>query len=181
MTNRHTLRGCLLAMMTVLGISAAHGADVQIGEPAPPFALKDQTGKVRQLADYAGKWLVVYFYPKDDTPGCTKEACHFRDDIVKLRELGVQVLGISLDSSESHDSFAAKFKLPFPLLADDGGAVAKAYDAYWSFLFIHVARRHTFIIDPAGRIAKIYRKVDPDTHSAQVITDIKALQKLQGS
>ena len=181
MTPRRTLRSCTLAFLAMFGWSTAHADTLEAGQAAPPFALKDQSGKVHQLSDYSGKWLVVYFYPKDDTPGCTKEACHFRDDIAKLHELGVQVLGISLDSTASHDRFATKFKLPFPLLADDGGAVAKLYDSYWSFLFIHVARRHTFIIDPAGRIAKIYRKVDPDTHSAEVIADIKTLrQRRQG-
>jgi peroxiredoxin Q/BCP len=177
MTKRCTMQSCLLTLLAMLGISAAQGDELQAGQPAPPFALKDQAGNTHRLSDYAGKWLVVYFYPKDDTPGCTKEACHFRDDIATLHDLGVQLLGISLDSTESHEQFAAKFKLPFPLLADDGGAVAKRYDAYWSFLFIHVARRHTFIIDPSGHIAKIYREVDPDTHSAQVIADIKQLQQ----
>lgn len=179
MNTRNKWRACLLSLLTAVGVSAAHAEALQIGQPAPPFALKDQSGKVLQLADLAGKWLVLYFYPKDDTPGCTKEACHFRDDIAQLHALGVRVVGISLDSTESHDRFAAKFKLPFPLLSDSGGAVAKAYNAYWSFLFIHVARRHTFIIDPAGRIAKIYRNVDPDNHSAEVIADIKALQQAQ--
>ena len=177
MTVLRTSRSRALAFLAVLGWTAAHADTLEVGQTAPPFALKDQSGKLHRLSDYAGKWLVVYFYPKDDTPGCTKEACHFRDDMAQLHALGVQVLGVSLDSAESHGRFAAKFKLPFPLLADDGGAVAKRYDAYWSFLFIHVARRHTFIIDPAGRIAKIYRKVDPDTHSAEVIADIKALQQ----
>lgn len=177
MTTRRTIRGCLLTLLAMVGFSSAHADDLQPGQVAPLFALKDQAGKTHRLADYAGKWLVVYFYPKDDSPGCTKEACHFRDDIVHLRALGVQILGISLDSAESHDHFAEKFSLPFPLLSDEGGNIAKIYDAYWSLGFIHVARRHTFIIDPAGHIAKIYRKVDPDTHSAEVIADLKVLQK----
>ena len=177
MTSRRILPNCLLTLLTLVGCLSAYTDSLAIGQEAPPFALKDQSGKIHQLSDYASKWLVVYFYPKDDTPGCTKEACHFRDDIVQLHALDVQVIGISLDSTESHKRFAAKFSLPFPLLADDGGAIAKAYNAYWSFLFIHVARRHTFIIDPTGHIAKIYRKVDPDTHSADVIADIKSLQE----
>lgn len=181
MTSRRTLPSCLLAWLTLFGCSSAYADSPAVGQAAPPFALKDQSGTVHRLADYAGKWLVVYFYPKDDSPGCTKEACHFRDDIAQLHALGVQIVGISLDSTESHDRFAAKFSLPFPLLADDGGTIAKSYDAYWSLGFIHVARRHTFIIDPAGRIAKIYRKVDPNTHSAEVIADIKALQQHHGS
>lgn len=179
MTSRRTFPTCIVALLALFGYSSAHAESLAVGQPAPPFALKDQNGRIHQLSDYAGKWLVVYFYPKDDTPGCTKEACHFRDDIAQLRALGAQIVGISLDSTSSHDQFANKFSLPFPLLADDGGAIAKRYDAYWSLLFIHVARRHTFIIDPAGRIAKIYRKVDPDTHSAEVIADIKALQQQQ--
>ena len=180
MRSRPTLP-TLFGLLTLLGCSGTDANSLMVGQPAPPFALHDQNGKLRRLSDYAGKWLVVYFYPKDNTPGCTKEACHFRDDIAKLRDLGVQLVGISLDSTASHDRFAQKFKLPFPLLADDGGGVAKRYDAYWSLAFIHFARRHTFIIDPAGQIAKIYRNVDPDTHSAQVIADIKALQQGAGS
>lgn len=177
MTSRRPFAGGLLAILSLFGHTDAQGAPLTVGQPAPPFALPDQNNRIHELADYAGKWLVVYFYPKDDTPGCTKEACHFRDDISQLRALGVQVVGISLDSSESHHRFAQKFNLPFPLLADDGGTVAKRYHSYWSFLFIHVARRRTFIIDPLGRIAKIYREVDPATHSAAVIADIKALQQ----
>jgi len=167
--------------MALLGTSAAQADELQAGQPAPPFALKDQAGTIHRLSDYAGQWLVVYFYPKDDTPGCTREACRFRDDISQLHALGVQLLGISLDSSESHGRFAAKFKLPFPLLADDGGNVARRYDAYRSLLFLRLARRHTFIIDPTGHIARIYRKVDPDTHSAEVIADIKQLRQRHDS
>jgi peroxiredoxin Q/BCP len=177
MPSRRPFTGGLLASLSRLGHADARGDPPAVGQPAPPFALPDQNGRIHQLTDYAGKWLVVYFYPKDDTPGCTKEACRFRDDIAQLRALGVQLVGISLDSSESHDRFAKKFNLPFPLLADDGGTVAKRYDSYWSFLFIHVARRHTFIIDPLGRIAKIYRKVDSATHSAVVIANITELQQ----
>ena len=177
MTTHRTLPSCLIALLTLAGCASPHADSPRVDQAAPPFALKDQNGKLHSLSDYTGKWLVVYFYPKDDTPGCTKEACHFRDDIAQLHALGVQVVGISLDSTESHKRFTKKFNLPFPLLADDGGTIAKRYDAYWSLFFIHVARRHTFIIDPAGRIAKIYRKVDPDTHSAEVITDIKTLQQ----
>ncbi|MEJ2554161.1 MAG: peroxiredoxin [Gammaproteobacteria bacterium] len=180
MTSRRTLP-TLFGLLALLGCSGTDANSLMVGQPAPPFTLHDQDGKLRRLSDYAGKWLVVYFYPKDDTPGCTKEACHFRDDMAKLHALGVQLVGISLDSSASHDQFARKFRLPFPLLADDGGTVARRYDAYWSFAFIRFARRHTFIIDPAGHIAKIYRNVDPDTHSAQVITDIKTLQQRSGA
>ncbi len=172
-----TLRRCLLTLLTMLGLSAAQANELQTGQVAPPFALKDQTGKVHQLADYAGKWLVVYFYPKDDSPGCTKEACHFRDDIAQLRTLDIQLLGISLDSAESHERFAKKFNLPFPLLADEDGKTSKQYNTYWSLGPLRFARRHSFIIDPTGRIAKIYREVDADNHSAEIIQDLKTLQK----
>ena len=171
----------LFGLLALLGCSATDANSPAIGQPAPPFALHDQNGKLRRLTDYAGKWLVVYFYPKDDTPGCTKEACRFRDDIARFHALGVQLVGISLDSTKSHGRFAEKFSLPFPLLADEDGAVAKRYGTYWSLAFIRFARRHTFIIDPAGRVAKIYREVDPDSHSAAVIADIKELQQRQGS
>jgi peroxiredoxin Q/BCP len=173
---RLILVGLLLGLVIMFGTSSPRADPLQTGQPAPPFALPDQDGHVHRLTDYAGQWLVVYFYPKDDTPGCTKEACHFRDDIAALHTLGAQVLGISLDDSDSHRRFAAKFKLPFPLLADAGGAVAKRYGSYWSLLFIHFAKRHTFIIDPAGKIAAIYRDVDVDNHSARVLADLRRLQ-----
>ena len=154
---------------------------LQVGQVAPAFALKDQDGNIHRLADYAGQWLVVYFYPRDDTPVCTREACRFRDHMARFRDLGVQVLGISLNDAESHRRFATKFKLPFPLLADDGGDVARTYHAYRSFLCIRMAHRHSFIIDPRGHIAAIYRKVDSDTHSAELIADIRHLQQRQGA
>lgn len=147
------------------------------GDVAPNFSLSDQNGKQHQLTQYRGRWMVLYFYPKNNTPGCTTEACKFRDDYFKLDKLGADVLGISVDSQESHAAFAKKYGLPFPLLADTGGAVASKYGSYFSFGPLKFARRHTFIIDPHGNIAKIYRKVTPETHSAQVIGDIVALQK----
>lgn len=148
------------------------------GMPAPEFELLDQYGERQSLAAHRGKWIVLYFYPKNDTPGCTKEACSFRDDIFALRALGVQVLGVSLDSPESHARFAEKHGLPFPLLADEDASVARAYDALFSLGFVKWAKRHTFIIDPQGKLAKIYRDVEPATHSDQVIADVKALQGL---
>jgi peroxiredoxin Q/BCP len=129
------------------------------------------------LSDYLGRWVVLYFYPKDDTPGCTEEACRFRDDIVQLNEMGAQVLGASLDSQKKHAEFAQKYSLQFPLLADVDGGVAASYGSLRNLAIMKLAHRHTFIIDPAGRIAKIYRKVSPKTHSAQVIADLKELQR----
>jgi peroxiredoxin Q/BCP len=150
---------------------------LKTGDVAPIFSLSDQNGKQHQLTQYRGRWMVLYFYPKNNTPGCTTEACKFRDDYFKLDKLGADVLGISVDNQESHAAFAKKYGLPFPLLADTGGAVASKYGSYFSFGPLKFARRHTFIINPHGNIAKIYRKVTPENHSLQVIRDIGLLQK----
>jgi peroxiredoxin Q/BCP len=171
---RPTLSLLLTPVLPML-FSAAHAADLSAGDPAPGFALVDQDGETRRLADYRGRWVVLYFYPKDDTPGCTSEACAFRDDILELRAMDVAVLGVSLDDAHSHARFAEKHGLPFPLLADTRGETARAYGSLWGVGPIKLAKRHTFVVDPEGRIAKVYRKVDPKTHSARVIGDLKAL------
>ena len=176
MTVRHGVRKYLLGLCAVLGLSTAGAAELQEGQSAPAFSLIDQNGKTQSLADYQGRWVVLYFYPKDDTPGCTKEACSFRDDIAHIKARGAQILGVSLDSAESHARFAEKHGLPFPLLADSDAAVTKSYGVYGTLGPLRFARRQTFIIDPTGHIVKIYRKVDPDSHSAGVIADLKALQ-----
>jgi peroxiredoxin Q/BCP len=124
-----------------------------------------------------GRWVVLYFYPKDDTPGCTTEACNFRDDLPAMRALNVQILGISLDDTKSHAAFARKYQLPFPLLADTEGKVARAYDTLWSIGPLRIARRHTFVIDPEGHIAKIYRNVNPASHSRELQQALKQMQK----
>jgi peroxiredoxin Q/BCP len=167
-----------LGLVTLGALSFARADDLHPGQPAPAFALPDQQGKVHRLDDYRGQWVVLYFYPKDDTPGCTKEACRLRDDITALRALHVQVIGVSLDSTDSHARFARKHALPFPLLSDAEGKTADAYGALWSLGPIRFARRHTFVIDPQGRVAKIYRQVEPDRHSAQLVTDVRSLQAL---
>jgi peroxiredoxin Q/BCP len=172
----HPIRHALGALLAALGISQASATELSAGQPAPDFTLPDQSGQTQRLADYRGRWVVLYFYPKDDTPGCTREACNFRDDISGLRALGAQVLGVSVDSSASHAAFAKKFSLPFPLLADEGGAVARAYGSLWSLGPVKFAKRHTFILDPEGRIAQIYREVDPDTHARDVRAALQALQ-----
>ena len=154
----------------------AVGAGLEPGQPAPGFAMQDQYMKTHSLEQYLGRWVVMYFYPKDDTPGCTTEACNFRDDIFKLRAMNAEVLGISLDSTESHARFAEKYGLPFPLLSDAAGEVAQQYGCLTQWRGQAIAARHTFIIDPDGNIAKIYREVDPDTHSARVLADLASLQ-----
>ena len=148
-----------------------------IGQPAPDFNLQDAQGKPHKLADYAGKWLVLYFYPKDDTPGCTKEACHFRDDLFELEKLDAKVVGISVDDTDSHAKFAEKYKLPFPLLADKDGTVASSYGALTNLVVVKIAKRYTFLIDPKGRIAKTYLSVDTSRHSQEIIDDLKQLKQ----
>jgi peroxiredoxin Q/BCP len=148
-----------------------------VGDQAPDFSLADQQGKLHRLDDYRGQWLVLYFYPKDDTPGCTKEACSLRDEFAAFRNLDVAVLGVSLDDTESHEAFARKYHLPFPLLSDNEGKVAKAYGSLGGFGPIRYAKRHTFIIDPDGRIARVWRKVKPSEHSSQLLEALRALRQ----
>lgn len=148
------------------------------GTVAPLFTLRDQVGQPHQLRDYKGQWVVLYFYPKDDTPGCTKEACSFRDNHAAIREAGAVVIGVSGDSEASHKKFAEKYALPFTLLADDDDhSTARAYGAYgvkrnYGREYQGVIRS-TFIIDPAGRIAKQWMRVKPDEHGEQVLAWLK--------
>ena len=152
-------------------------ADPAVGAAAPAFTLPDQDGKRVSLSDYRGKWVVLYFYPKDGTPGCTTEACEFRDNIFAFREAGAVILGISVDDVDSHKEFATEHRLPFTLLADKQKQVARDYGVLHRMLGVmELARRETFIVDPLGRIAKHYREVDPGSHSKQVLADIKTLQ-----
>ena len=146
------------------------------GQPAPPFKLADQNGKLHTLDDYKGSWVILYFYPKDDTPGCTQEACTFRDDLHKLTALGAKVIGVSVDDSASHAAFASKYHLPFPLLADEGGKVAKSYGALRNLGIVKFAKRYTFLIDPQGKIAKQYLKVDTSRHSEEIVADLTRLK-----
>ncbi len=147
-------------------------------EKAPAFNLHDQNGKQHSLEDFKGKYLVLYFYPKDDTPGCTKEACDFRDQIGSLRELGAEVLGVSADDTSSHEKFAGKYGLNFPLLADDGAVIAKAYGAYGQKnMYGKISEgimRKTFLIDPNGEIIKAWGKVSVEGHVEEVTTALKA-------
>ena len=160
--------------MGIFGSSTA--SELDVGMQAPQFELLDQAKTMHKFNDYLGKWIVLYFYPKDDTPGCTKEACVFRDDIATLNSMGVHVFGLSVDTIESHAEFAKKYSLQFPLLADIGGKVANSYGSLTKLGPLKLAKRHTFIIDPEGKFAKIYRSVKPATHSNEVIAEIKKLQ-----
>ena len=147
---------------------------------APVFALTDQNGKKHQLSDYKGKWVVVYFYPKDQTPGCTTQACELRDNIFAFRDAGAQILGISVDDVESHKGFSEKHGLPFPILADSTKETTKKYGVLKTYLgTMELAKRDTFLIDPQGKIVKHYADVDPKADSTNVLNDIKALSASQ--
>ncbi|MBP9797905.1 thioredoxin-dependent thiol peroxidase [Candidatus Woesebacteria bacterium] len=147
---------------------------------APDFSLQDQDGNVHSLADYAGSWLVIYFYPKDDTPGCTQEACNFRDSYTILLDKNVKVLGISKDSVKSHEKFSKKFTLPFPLLSDPDHSTLEAFGAWGEKKFMgkifNGILRKTYIIDPHGEIVKTYETVKPAEHIQEVLQDIEQLQ-----
>jgi thioredoxin-dependent peroxiredoxin len=172
-----TLVASFAAALIVLAPLAATADDLT-GKPAPEFKLQDQNGKWHTPADHKGQWVVLYFYPKDDTPGCTKQACTFRDDIFKFRAAGAEVLGVSVQDVASHVEFAKKYSLPFPLLADSDKKTATAYGVLTSYPVIgEVAKRDTFLIDPSGKIAKHYPGVKPAENSAEVLRDIEALKK----
>ena len=160
-------------------VRAEAAEPLKVGQPAPDFSLPDQNGKTHKLADFRGKWLALYFYVKDDTPGCTEQACKFRDDIHELTDLGAQVVGVSVDDTASHADFAKKYNLPFPLLADSKGETAARYDSLRGDGSL--AKRNTFLIDPQGRIAKIYLSASTSRNSAEVIEDLKKLKGSTGS
>ena len=156
---------------------AANAADTpKAGDAAPAFTLPDQNGKTHSLADFRNKWLVLYFYPKDDTPGCTEQACTFRDDWHKLTGMGAEVVGVSVDDIGSHFAFAKKFSLPFPLLADTSGEVAARYGSIYGLGPLKFAKRNTFLVDPQGRIAKVYLSANTSQNSREVIDDLQKLK-----
>jgi len=171
------LHGAAAACATLLVATGAFADEPPaVGAAAPEFKLQDQTGKWHSLKDYRGKWVVMYFYPKDNTPGCTTQACALRDNIFAYREIGAVILGVSVDDVASHKKFSDDNKLPFPILADSEKKTATAYGTLTKYLGItELARRDTFIIDPQGRVAKHYVKVDPKSHSELVLTDLKQL------
>jgi peroxiredoxin Q/BCP len=147
------------------------------GASAPDFTLQDDTGQSRSLSDYRGRPLVLYFYPKDDTPGCTKEACNFRDDYSAYQQAGVTILGVSPDTPKSHAKFKAKFGLPFPLLADADHKVCELYGVWGPKILMGRSYdgviRTTFIIDPQGKVARVFENVKPAEHSVEVLEALK--------
>lgn len=149
---------------------------LNIGDLAPDFELSDQDGKTHKLSDYLGKKVVLYFYPKDNTPGCTKEACGFRDNFSEYRKNDIVVLGVSKDSEKSHSKFAEKYSLPFTLLSDNETSVAQAYGVWGLKKMMgreyYGMNRVTYVIDEEGKVLRVYKKVKPDLHAAEILEDI---------
>lgn len=152
---------------------------LKTGSKAPGFRLPDQDGKEHALKDEVGNWVLLYFYPKDDTPGCTAEACALRDHFPKFRKLKATVFGVSVDPVKKHAKFAEKYQLPFTLLSDEKKELVEAYGVWAKKKFMGReymgTLRHSFLINPEGRIAKIYENVKPELHAEEVLADLKVL------
>ncbi|MCX6780158.1 MAG: thioredoxin-dependent thiol peroxidase [Candidatus Magasanikbacteria bacterium] len=150
---------------------------IKVGDKAPEFNLPDQDGEMHSLRDYFGQWVLLYFYPKDDTPGCTTEACSLRDNLPKFKKIKAVVFGVSADSVKSHRKFADKFELPFTLLSDENKELIQAYDVWQKKKFMGREymgiMRESFLIDPQGKIAKVYEGVKPEVHADEVLMDLK--------
>lgn len=150
---------------------------IQAGISAPDFSLPDEDGIVRKLSDYRGKPLVLYFYPKDDTPGCTQEACNFRDDYSQFQDAGVVILGVSPDSPKKHTKFKQKYQLPFTLLADEDHQICQLYEVWGPKKMMgreyEGVYRTTFLLDSAGKILKVFENVRPAEHSKEVLEVLK--------
>ncbi len=166
----------ILILIFSLGALSVSANTINIGDIAPDFTLNDQKGQSQTLSKMHGKWIVLYFYPKDETPGCVAEACSFRDNIVAIKAKNTSVWGVSVDNNESHEKFAKNHQLPFTLLADPGGLVANIYGSLRNLILFKIAKRHSFIIDPQGKIARIYRNVNPQSHVAEILVDLNKLQ-----
>jgi peroxiredoxin Q/BCP len=166
----------LVAALCAVALTAS-AATPEAGSQAPAFRLQDQDGKWHALQDYKGKWVALYFYPKDATPGCTTQACEFRDNVFAFDKEGAVILGLSVDDVESHKAFAKEQSLPFTLLADPDKAVTKRYGVLKTYMGVmEMARRDTFLIDPQGKVAKHYESVNPEGHSKVVLADIRTFK-----
>lgn len=153
---------------------------IKIGNLAPDFKAIDQNEKEHKLSDYRGKWVLIYFYPKDDTPGCTKEACSIRDMMPDFKKLKLQVFGVSIQDAKSHKKFAEKYNLPFTLLVDEDKNIVNKYGVWGKKKFMGREYmgtiRTSFLVDPNGRIAKIYENVKPENHATEVLEDLMKLK-----
>src|SRR5689334_3347532 len=175
--NRKNFAISLFAIMAFTCSISIFAAPPEIGKPAPEFKLMSQEGKTVQLKDYRGKWVVLYFYPKDFTSGCTLEAHNFQRDLEKYTALNTVILGVSVDTAESHKSFCAKEGLNFKLLSDPDAKVSAQYGSVMDYNGSKYSARNTFIIDPKGNIAKVFEKVGPAGHSEEVLAALAELQK----
>lgn len=178
------LRITLLVVVIVMIIflvprlfSGSRASAPALGSPAPDFTLPSQEGASVSLRDYRGKWVVLYFYPKDQTPGCTREAHNFQIDHSKYAERNAVVLGVSVDSVDSHKKFCAREGLNFKLLADSDGSVSRAYGSLTNLGIVKFAARHSFLIDPSGKVAQAYASVDPVRHSEEVLAALDQMQR----
>ncbi len=149
----------------------------QVGQQAPSFTLPSQDGSKVSLSDFSGKWVVLYFYPKDGTSGCTREAHNFQEDLAKYQQNNAVIVGVSVDSTDSHKDFCAKQGLTFKLLADSEKNVCEQYGSLKSIVGLKIAARNTFLIDPSGKIQKVWTSVDPGRHSQEVLTTLNELSK----
>ena len=156
--------------------AAAKASLPRVNDAAPEFELPDQNGVLRSSGEFRGRWLVLYFYPKDDTPGCTEQAARFRDTMSEIEALGAAVCGVSVDDSASHAAFARKHNLPFALLADVRGGIAARYGSLVNLGVFRFARRNTFLVDPQGRIARMYLGVNPARNAGDVTRDLRELK-----
>lgn len=166
----------IVALVILVPRLLSHGATPAQGSSAPDFTLPSQEGSSVSLKDYRGKWVVLYFYPKDQTPGCSREAHNFQVDQPKYADRNAVVLGVSLDSVDSHKKFCTKDGLQFKLLADTDHKVTQSYGSLTNLGVVKFAARHTFLIDPDGKVAKVYTSVDPVRHSAEVLAELDTLQ-----
>ena len=172
------IRFKLISLLLISMFTALLNASPTVGSDAPDFQLQDQYGKSHSLGDYRGKWLVMYFYPKDNTPGCTIEAGKFRDSEKQLADRNAVVLGISVDDVASHLDFSNTMELNFSILADENKKIAKSYEVLTDLLLIAYSKRETFIIDPNGRIAHHFDDVSPKTHTDMVLSKLDELREI---
>jgi thioredoxin-dependent peroxiredoxin len=175
---RYLLGAAVAIVIVGIGLRAALASDVPtVGTEAPDFTLTSQEGKPISLKDFRGQWVVLYFYPKDFTSGCTREAHNFQRDLGQYEQHHAVILGVSVDSADSHKQFCAKEGLNFKLLADTDKKVSATYGSLTNLAVIKFAARHTFIVDPDGKIVRVYTSVDPSKHSSEVLAALEQLQK----
>ena len=176
-----SLVGSLFVLLAANGVASALGAGSSVapaaGSPAPAFTLTNDQGEPTKLSDFRGKWVVLYFYPKDFTSGCTLEAHNFQRDLKKYEQMGAVILGVSVDTATSHKDFCAKEGLSFKLLSDPDAKVSAEYGSVMEYEGSRLSARNTFLIDPEGKIAKVYLGVKPAAHSEEVLTALASLEK----